>query len=418
MEEILHRFNPWWEKKYELPGTPRVRYLSLLEKLESTRDVIFITGLRRVGKTTLMHQYIHGLLEKVDPRLIFYVSLDNLALEDQNILEVVDTFRRITSCKHDDDVFLFLDEVHFKEDFELQLKNLYDLGHAKIIASGSASLDIVMRSPHLTGRQRIMPIHPLSFGEYLKFTGQDIGGADMHLYPALAHEYVLIGGMPEYVRTRDPNNLQSLLDSILFRDIAGKHELRNREALKDILLFTAQSVSTPASIRKISRVLEIKEKTVKRIFDLLVESGLVHQVEREGKLPERKASARKLYLADTSLFTVLTENINLGAVVENLIYITLAKTSRVRYHRSNGKEIDFITDKSIVESKYKSDITQADMANLANLVNPTKTANQLDKKGAKWLSSKTRQIITKDTQGEIEGIELIPLWKFLLDREE
>jgi len=115
MDDILHRFNPWWDSDFEFPGIARETYLTDLTNLQTTKDVVLVTGLRRVGKTTLLHQFIHQLLEQVEKNKIFYVSLDNLALKDHTIPDIIDTFRRICSLKHDEHAFLFLDEVIFKK---------------------------------------------------------------------------------------------------------------------------------------------------------------------------------------------------------------------------------------------------------------------------------------------------------------
>ncbi|UCH88055.1 MAG: ATP-binding protein [Thermoplasmata archaeon] len=400
MEDILFRFNPWWDSDFEFAGIPREAYLSQLLKQQKTKEVVLITGLRRVGKTTLLHQIIHRLLKKIEKNKVFYVSLDNLALKNHTILEIVDIYRRICSLKHNEHVFLFLDEVHFQNNYELQLKNLYDMGHCKIYASGSASLDIIMKSPYLTGRQRITRLAPLSFNEYLKFTNSEVTIADKHLYPSLAYEYVNIGGMPEYVNTKDPNVLQSLLDSVLYRDIAGRYNIRDRENLKDVLILIAQSVSSPISIRKISRVLGIKESTVSKILTLFVESNLLYYVEKEGKVSERKASPKKIYLADTGLFTALTDKVNFGAKVENRVYLTLDGTVNVRYHRFNGQEVDFVFNKKAYESKYKNNITSEDISAIKTL---------------RGYRSKT--VVSENVERKMEGINIVPLWKFLLNNK-
>lgn len=397
MEEMLQRFNPWWGGKFEFPGIAREEYLNDLLALKDTKDIVLITGLRRVGKTTLMRQLIFQLLEIGEGRRIFYVSLDNIALKERSILEIVDIYRRINELKHDDFVYLFLDEVHFKEDYELQLKNLYDAGNAKVYASGSSSLDIIMKSPYLTGRQRIIRMFPLSFKEYMRFVGKEISHADMHLYPALAEDYLKMGGMPEYVMTRDLNLLQSLVYSILYRDITGRYEMRSRENLLDILSLIAQSVGAPISLRKISRVLGIPPESVSRTLDLFVEANLVHMVEKEGKMSERKASPRKIYLADTGLFSVLTENVNIGAMVENLVYLKLRKQGTVRYYRSSGHEVDFVRKKEAWEVKYKSTMDEKDLTNIKHL-----------------RGMKSRIIVTKEKEGKMDNILFQPLWKFLL----
>lgn len=400
MEGILHRSNPWWTRKFDSPGIQREDHISTLLGFKESKDIVLITGLRRVGKTTLMLQIIHRLLEEVDSKLIFYISLDHIALKDRSIIEIVDDFRVVNGLKHDDFVYLFLDEVHFKDDFELQLKNLYDEGKAKVYASGSSSLDIVMKSPHLTGRQRIIHLSPLSFGEFLRFSGKEISPADEHLYPALVEEYLETGGMPEYVLTKDPNNLQSMVHSILYRDVAGRHEIRNIENLQDILSLIAQSVGSPMSLRKISRVLGIHVDLVSKIVDLFVEANLVHSVEKEGKMSERKASPRKIYLADNGLFGVLTEKVNYGTLVENMVFLTLRRKANVRYHRSSGSEVDFVRGKTAWEVKYKSDVEEKDLAGLKRL-----------------RGFKSRTMVTKDRDGEVDGVMLVPLWRFLLESD-
>lgn len=401
MEELLHISNPWWEEEYQFPGIARAHYLRSMEYLESAPGVVLITGLRRVGKTTLMHQYIHRLQNTVDSKRILYVSLDNLIFQNHTIQEIARKFRQINKLSHKDLVYLFLDEVHYMKEFELELKNLYDLGHVKIFASGSASFEIIMRSPHLTGRQRILRIHPLSFPEFLQFSGKKVSRIDQHLYENAALDYVSSGGMPEYVQTRDTNVLQSLVDTILYHDILSRHDLRNRENLKNVLLQLAQSASTPVSAKRFARVLTIKPDTVRLILNFLVEANLVHIVEREGSFSERKVSPRKFYLGDTGLYTILTERVNLGARVENLVYLTLIKTGNVRYSREGGSEVDFIVNNRAYESKYKREITEVDTAPI---------------KALRGMKSKT--IITESTEGHMNGVELIPLWRFLLEQGE
>ncbi len=394
MEDILIKFNPWWDGTYEFPGIERSRYLEILEKHIGSRDVILITGLRRVGKTTIMHQIIHRLLQNEDPRKVLYVSMDYLPLKDHMILDIEDAFRRANSLKYNEKVFLFLDEVHFQDDFELQLKNLYDLGFSKVFASGSANLDIIMRSPHLTGRQRIIRINPLSFGEFMQFRDLSITRADHHLFPSLAMDYVETGGLPEYVLSGDPNVLQTLVDTILYRDISDRHDIRNRENVKNILMMIAQSVSTPLSVNRIARVLKVRNETISRVISLLVEANLIHVVERAGKLAERKAAVRKMYLADTGLFSVLTERINLGAKVENSVFLTLVKNDPIRYWNTNGTEVDFIQGKNAFEAKFKRDVSKKDLTPIINL---------------RGMSSRT--MITESMDEQRDNVRLMPLWK-------
>jgi len=395
MEELLYRYNPWWSGEFRAPGILRERYLSLLWEMKELPDVVLITGLRRVGKTTILYQLISRLLQGVEPRRVFYISLDNMALRDYTILDVVEEYRKVQKIKHREFVYLFLDEVHFKEDYDLQLKNLYDMGNVKVYASGSGSLEILMRSPYLTGRQRVVRVNPLDFREFVMFRMGEIGPEDAHLYPKLAEEYVKMGGMPEYVKTGDVNYLQSLLDSIVYRDIAGRYGIRSFENLMDILALVARSVGTPLSYRKISRVLGIHKDEVRKILHLFQLTSLLHVVERHGKVSERLVSPRKFYLGDTGFFAVLTDRVNLGAQVENAVYLKLRERGPVRYYYEAGREVDFMVAETAYESKYRDDIDEKDLNRIRRL-------------------SERKVVITREREGGGD-VEFLPLWRFLLD---
>lgn len=78
MEEILYRYNPWWESEIEWEEVfERPSVLALLKKHFLSKEILFLTGLRRVGKTTLLKIFIRHLIEteKISPKHIFYISL-------------------------------------------------------------------------------------------------------------------------------------------------------------------------------------------------------------------------------------------------------------------------------------------------------------------------------------------------------
>ena len=128
MEALLFRFNPWWESDNWPNFIQREGYLKNLLSLLDTRDIILLTGLRRTGKTTLMKMAIQALIRDygIKPSYIFYCSLDYYGLEHYSIMEIVEEFLKIQKISTSEKTFLFLDEVAYKENFSLQLKNLYD----------------------------------------------------------------------------------------------------------------------------------------------------------------------------------------------------------------------------------------------------------------------------------------------------
>ena len=143
MEELLYQYNPWWEETYKNENVkPREKYLSKLRRYLDLKQIVILTGLRRVGKTTLMKLIIEGLISQgVSPKHILYVSLDDYLLHKNSIIEIVNEFRKVHKIKIEGRIYLFLDEVTYKEDFHIQLKNIYDSQNTKIfLASSSASI--------------------------------------------------------------------------------------------------------------------------------------------------------------------------------------------------------------------------------------------------------------------------------------
>jgi uncharacterized protein len=144
----LGNFNPWW-KTGRVPayavGRKRKVFHETLPYLE-TRQVLLVTGLRRVGKTTLMHQLIERLLyQGVDRYHLLYFSFDEVRQELDVILREfeIEILREDLRGKK---LFLFFDEIQKLNDWEAKIKILYDLHpRMKIILSGSAQITMWMR---------------------------------------------------------------------------------------------------------------------------------------------------------------------------------------------------------------------------------------------------------------------------------
>ncbi len=109
MEEILYQYNPWWEDLvFNTEIIPRDRYLDRLIQYLDNKQIISLTGLRRVGKTTLMKLIIKTLiLNGVSPKHILYVSLDDYLLHRNSIIEIINEYRKLHKLKVEEKIYLF-----------------------------------------------------------------------------------------------------------------------------------------------------------------------------------------------------------------------------------------------------------------------------------------------------------------------
>jgi predicted AAA+ superfamily ATPase len=65
MEQLFFRFNPWWEEEISYTFVERETYLLQMKQSMKRKDIAILTGLRRIGKTTLMKLFIERLIENV-----------------------------------------------------------------------------------------------------------------------------------------------------------------------------------------------------------------------------------------------------------------------------------------------------------------------------------------------------------------
>ena len=400
MEKVLAIFNPWWEGPFKAEGIRREEYLDLLDQKRRTKDIVFITGIRRVGKTTLARQYVERLIDGgEDPRRILYFSMDHPGLVKESILDVLDAYRRSHGLKHNDRFTAFVDEIHLREGFEQELKTVYDLGHVKMFATGSSSLFMVERGSFLTGRQTFIEVFPFTFPEYLDLMELKVKRSDTHLMIKYAEDYVRTGGLPEYLKTGDPGYLTTLISSVLYKDIATRRGVRNIQALRELLLIVIQSTGSKLSPRRIGRILGVSHETVRDYLSAFEEANLIHTVRLKGKVSESMAAPKKVYASDTGIVHVLSPTINLGSLVENCVFNDLRRrVSEIGYGQARRKEVDFVLPGACYEVKYTDKVIGEEVSHLRDM------------------SADRRVVVTRNQAGEVDGIELVPLWRFLMEK--
>jgi predicted AAA+ superfamily ATPase len=358
MKTILSRFNPWWEGEVHWDFVERAKYIQRLQRYLETGEVVLITGLRRVGKTTIIKMLIRHLIDSgIPPGRIFYVSLDFYGLERFSILQIVEEFLKIQRLGFSEGVYLFLDEVAYKEDFSVQLKNLYDTYNARVLASSSSSSVLRDGKAMLTGRERVVEVLPLDFQEYLAFKGITIKDSDLHLLDGYFEDYMQTGGMPEYVLTGDPEYIKQLIDDVVYKEIVAFHGVRERTSVREFFRLLMERSGKQISLNKISKVLGVSVDTARRFLRYFEECYMVYTVERCGKLNERLKSPKKVYAGDVGIRNTVTGFRDRGAVFENLVYLSI-KHRRPCYVYKNGVEIDFFTEDGVLmEAKYGQELT-------------------------------------------------------------
>jgi len=119
IKKALFESNPWWRKKLKINYKDRDIYQKL-QKYIDAKQIIALTGLRRVGKTVLMHHIIDYLLKiKISPNNIVYFNFD---LSKESIEEILKEYKEITNVDYKkENIFVFLDEIQLKQELSIVL---------------------------------------------------------------------------------------------------------------------------------------------------------------------------------------------------------------------------------------------------------------------------------------------------------
>ena len=301
IKEALRDFNPWWKGKFKVVFKEREVY-SQIQKYIPLPHIIAFTGLRRIGKTTLMLKIVEDCIKKgIDAGNVVYFSFDEFkGAEIRKIMTEYESMMERDFKKGR--YMLLLDEIQKLDNWENQLKGVYDTfgKNIKIIVSGSESLFTKMKSKEtLAGRIFDFKVEPLSFREFLLFKGVDfkpIGLYEKEL-GKLLNEYTLTLGFPELVNIDDKEIIkkyikESIVEKVIFRDIQNLFKIKDVSVIESLLNIFLEEPGQLVDISELSRELGISRQTISSYLTYLEDSFLIKKLYNYSK--NRRKVERKL----------------------------------------------------------------------------------------------------------------------------
>lgn len=307
-----------------------------------------ITGPRRVGKSTYALLMLQG-------KSFAYLNFDdNLLLSAWDEELVMRTLDEV----YPNYEFLLLDEVQNLKDWDVWVSKLYRRGKNLVITGSNAKMLSSEMATVLTGRYLQVEMLPFSLTETIEWKGANINSisyAKQAEAVAIADDYLRNGGYPETIDMRSitRNYLSTLFDSIIWKDVAKRHNIRNITDLNNIALYLLSSFCNPLSANDIAKELSMTSVTTTRKFmDYLHEPYLFYYLPRfNNKLKLMKKAASKVYVIDNGFVAAKAFNLseNLGRLLENEVFVELLRqgyqveTSLFYYRSRNDREVDFVT---------------------------------------------------------------------------
>ncbi len=332
----------------------RTSYFNQLLQLRDQDLIKVVTGIRRCGKSTLLHAFKqHLLIDGVAADAICFLNFEERENAHFQSWEQVYDFimgNLSAAAKR----YVFLDEVQLIPQFEKLVDALYVKKDIDLYITGSnAYLLSSELSTMLSGRYIAINLHPFSFAEYVTAFPEvsDMG--------KLFRQYMNGSCFPESVTLskvapeQENIYLQSLYDTVVVKDIVQRQKLRKFDTLQRVLNFVFDSVGSVISPNNIADTLRkntqepLSHNTILKYLRYFSESYLIYPVRLFNIKGKRLlASNYKYYVVDLGLKNILHTNaptIDLGHKLENVVYFELLRRGGTVYAgRTDNGEVDFV----------------------------------------------------------------------------
>ena len=320
------------------------------ELLLGSHLIKLITGPRRVGKST-------QALLMLRNRNFAYLNFDSQQLLDAWDANLV---MRMLDDVYPGYEYLLLDEVQNLEAWDLWVSELYRLGKNLVITGSNAKMLSSEMATALTGKYLKVEMLPFSLEEFFDWNKLDLSKLNPEQQAdasALMDDYLRNGGYPEVVASRQLTRtyLDTLFDSIVWKDVAKRHNVRNVTDLNDLALYLVSNFCNPVSANELAEELGFSSvNTTKKFMDYLHEPYLFYYLPRyNNKLKLMKKAPRKVYVVDNGFIAAKAFSLsdNLGHLLENQVFVELLRQGydtdkTMFYYRSrNDKEVDFVLRK-------------------------------------------------------------------------
>ena len=407
----------------------RDHYLNILISKEHNGLIKVITGMRRCGKSYLLFTLFkeHLLSEGVEADHIIEIAFD--AFENKKYRDPDVLYPHLKEQIKDDAMYyVLLDEVQLLGEFESILNSLIRMKNVDVYVTGSnarfLSKDVITE---FRGRGDEVHMYPLSFAEFMSvYQGTKQDGWN---------EYMLYGGIPLVLEFTTPDQkmtfLKSLFEETYISDIIGRHNIRNKAELEELLNILSSAIGSLTNPEKLSATFQsvkkkkISNSTIKRYIDYFCDSFLIDSAIRyDVKGKKYIDTPVKYYFTDMGLrnarlnFRQIEEthsmeniifnelkirgfNVDVGVIVQ---YDTNEKGNSIR----KQLEIDFVCNQGSKRYYIQSAYAIPDQAKMEQEQRSLMLTGDFFK----------RIIITKDTPAPYyneSGVLIMSVYDFLLN---
>ena len=297
------------------------------DKVDFSEKLIGILGDRGIGKTTFLLQYLKESPLKLHEKL--YVNAEYINMSNEILFELAQKFHSMGGK------LLVVDEIHKLDNFEKDLKLIYDYLDLKVIFSGSSAIQLEHSKADLSRRAILYRFQGLSFREFLELkldkkfpfysleeilkNHQDIVYTLTSQFKPFEHfqEYLEYGYYPFYFETSKENfhlKLNETINATIEFDLNHIFNIEPKFTikLKQLVALICQSKPYELNISKLAQKIEINRNTLYQYIYYLGRGNVFNIIHSKTKGDTIFSKPQKLYLSNTNLNYAYCNNTDIG----------------------------------------------------------------------------------------------------------
>lgn len=334
----------------------RNKYIEKIKKFIDKPIVKILTGMRRVGKSTILNIIKDQVLKDVPDENKIYMNFESFEFFDIKDANPLKDYLSEKLKDKEGKVYFFFDEIQLVKDWEKVINGLRVSHNCDIYITGSNSKLISGDlATLLAGRYVEFEIQPFTFDEFSEiYKSSNLSQED------LFQKFIKIGGMPglKYFNLEEEVSqkyLNDIYNTVLVKDVLNYNNIRDVDIFNRILSFAMQNIGANFSASAIRNYLKSENRniSVDTVLNYLEYCNKAFVLK---KVPRYDLGGKKLLKVDEKYY--LTDhgfrqsmgfsNVkDIEKTLENIVYIELlSRGYNVKIGKVKDREIDFVAKKS------------------------------------------------------------------------
>lgn len=333
-------------------------YIEQLKSFINKPQIKIITGIRRSGKSTVLHLLKQALIiSGVNEDQVISVNFESFAYAELTTAPKLYQYVK-EKIQQDQKSYLLLDEIQEVDSWEKAVNSFLVDFDVDIYLTGSNSHLLSSElATYLAGRYVEIPVFTLSFREFLNFRNHYFPDEDTPS-TTFAH-YLRMGGFPvihtvNYDEETTYKVVRDIYSSVILRDTVQRHKIRDIELLERVVRYAFDNIGNTFSGKNVADYFKNQQRkmdinTIYNYLNALEAAFILYRVPRyDIKGKEILKTQEKFYAGDVSLVYATMGNRDrmIAGILENIVFLELKRRGfQVYVGKLDNKEIDFIAEK-------------------------------------------------------------------------